>query len=287
MPDTDATPDPIVTATIQRNAPVGFLLARPSYFAVEYEINPYMHLEVQADRAKAITQWETFRDRLAATGAEVIVQEPIAGWPDLVFANNAGFVHGNRGIVSRFRHPEREGEAPHDEATFRALGLEAIVLPDEITAFEGAADAVVFGDKLIVGHGPRSDEKAKHHIADLLGGIEIIDMPLVDERFYHLDLAFLRVSDEIALVSEVATTPEAFAAITSHVPDPIVLDLDDTLAFCANSVVVDRTIFMHVATPRVRAALEQRGYEVVEHDVSEFLKAGGSVGCMSLQLYGH
>ena len=277
----------IITAPLQRSAPVGFLLARPSFFEVAYEINPYMHLEIQADRANAIAQWEGWKARLEATGAEVIVQEALEGWPDLVFANNAGFVHGNTGIVSRFRHPERAGEAPHDEATFEALGLETIVLPDEITAFEGAADAVEFAGKLIVGHGPRSDEKAKHHIAKLLGDIEIIDMPLVDERFYHLDLAFLRVSDDIALVSEVSTTPEAFAEIIAHVPDPIVLDLDDTLAFCANSVVVDKTIFMHVATPRVRAALEQRGYEVVEHDVSEFLKAGGSVGCMSLQLYGH
>jgi N-dimethylarginine dimethylaminohydrolase len=283
----DSTPDSIISAQLQRNAPVGYLLARPSFFEVAYEINPYMHLEIQADRATAIEQWERWKARLEATGAEVIVQEALEGWPDLVFANNAGFVHGNRGIVSRFRHPERAGEAPHDEAAFEAMGLEAIVLPEEITAFEGAADAVVFGDRLIVGHGPRSDEQAKHHIAELLGGIDIIDMPLIDARFYHLDLAFLRVSDEIALVSEVSTTPEAFQEIIAHIPDPIVLDLDDTLAFCANSVVVGQTIFMHVATPRVRAALEERGYEVVEHDVSEFLKAGGSVGCMSLQLYGH
>ena len=54
--------------------------------------------------------------------------------------------------------------------------------------------------------------------------------------------------------------------------------------FCANSVVVGRTIVMPGCTPRLGALLERRGFDVVVCDVSEFVKAGGGCRCLTLAL---
>ncbi len=73
------------------------------------------------------------------------------------------------------------------------------------------------------------------------------------------------------------------AALLELVPEPLVLTDDEALTtFCANSIVVGRTVVMPAGAPeRVVAQLEDWDFEVVEVDVSEFHKAGGSVRCLT------
>jgi N-dimethylarginine dimethylaminohydrolase len=53
---------------------------------------------------------------------------------------------------------------------------------------------------------------------------------------------------------------------------------------CANSVVVGKTIIMPYCPPRVGRVLCKWGYEVCVSPVSEFVKAGGGVRCLTLAL---
>ena len=62
------------------------------------------------------------------------------------------------------------------------------------------------------------------------------------------------------------------------------LDVDEALTFCANSVVVGKVIVMPACPPRVGRILERWGYDVCVSPVSEFLKAGGAVRCLTLPL---
>jgi N-dimethylarginine dimethylaminohydrolase len=279
---THTTPD--VVSEMRRDRPLGFLLCRPTHFSVEYEINPFMDLGVPADPTRAMRQWEAFAQHLRDAGAEVVVQEGGAGLPDHVFTNNAGLVVGDRALLTRFRHAQRTGEEAYNRATFAQLGYEVVELPDDVHSFEGAADAVSFGGHVICGYGPRTDRAADPFIADLFGQ-PLLEVPLIDERFYHLDLAFCALDEQTAMVSEVATTPEALEQLLALIPNAIVLDESETLAFCANAAVVGTTVFMHAAPARVRERLAAFGFDAIEVPADEFLKAGGSLGCMSLRLY--
>jgi len=60
-----------------------------------------------------------------------------------------------------------------------------------------------------------------------------------------------------------------------------VLSEDEALTFCANSVVIGRTVVMPACPQRVRAQLEAWGFEIVLVDVGEFHKGGGSIRCMT------
>ena len=72
------------------------------------------------------------------------------------------------------------------------------------------------------------------------------------------------------------------AALLALVPEPLVITEEEAIAtFCANSVVIGRTILMPVCPERVRAQLEDWGFEVVLVDVTEFHKGGGSIRCMT------
>jgi N-dimethylarginine dimethylaminohydrolase len=67
------------------------------------------------------------------------------------------------------------------------------------------------------------------------------------------------------------------------VPEPLVLTDEEALStFCANSIVVGRSVVMPAGAPeRVVAQLRDWGFDVVEVDVSEFHKGGGSVRCLT------
>src|SRR5215469_11272442 len=100
--------------------PLYFLMCKPKHFGVSYVINPWMQGNIDRtslDRATA--QW---RELLAAIAlrARIELVDPEPALPDMVFTANAGFVLGDVCVVSRFRHPERQGEEPHFERWFQS-----------------------------------------------------------------------------------------------------------------------------------------------------------------------
>src|SRR5438477_8161752 len=100
------------------------LMCPPTYYNIEYEINPWMSRlkAAHADTAKA--QWENLYGTLTREcGAQVELLEPVQGLPDLVFTANAGLVAGRSFILSRFRFPVRSAEEPVFAAWFRAHGF--------------------------------------------------------------------------------------------------------------------------------------------------------------------
>ncbi len=259
-----------------------FLMCPPEHFGVLYEINSWMSTSVAVDADRAMEQWLALRSTLQAAGAEIELQEPVEGLPDLVFTANAGIVDGNRFIPSRFRHAERQGEMAFDIAWFRSRGYDIAELPASM-AHEGAGDALPFDGLLVSGYNQRSDAIA-HAELSRLTSVPVRSVELADPRLYHLDITFCPLDDRRALIAPMAWDRYGCAVIEALVPEPLVLDEDATLAFCANSVVVGTTIVMPACPTDVGRQLEAWGFEVVVVDVSEFQKAGGACRCLTLAL---
>lgn len=259
-----------------------YLMCPPAHFGVLYEINPWMHTQVQADRDRAEEQWEGLRSALQAAGATVEVQEPQDGVPDLVFTANAGIVSGRSFVPSYFRHPERQPETAHDIAWFEAHGYEVHLLSDDVD-HEGAGDALPFGGVLVSGYRFRSDAAAHAQLSKLLD-VPVRSVELVDERFYHLDITFCPLDTARAMVWPGAWDRYGQRVMEALVPEPLVLEEEEANLFVANSVVVGRTVVMPACPPRVGRQLEAWGFDPVVVDVGEFLKAGGGCRCLTLAL---
>jgi len=254
----------------------------PEHFGVLYEINPWMHREVAVDRERARDQWERLVATLRSAGAEVVLQDPGEDVPDLVFTANAGVVNGHQFVPSRFRHPERQGETPYDVAWFSSHGFRVDELPLGVS-HEGAGDALPFGDVLVSGYRFRSDA-ASHAYLSRLTGAAVRSVELVDDRLYHLDLTFCPLDDRRAIIAPGGWDRYGRTVVAALVPDPLVLDEEETYRFCANSVVVGTNIVMPACPPRVGRQLEAWGYQVAVSPVDEFMKAGGGCRCLTLAL---
>ena len=264
-----------------------YLMCPPRHFGVLYEINPWMSSEVSVDPELALAQWEGLVATLEAAGAEVVVMEPEADVPDLVFTANAGVVNGDQFVPSHFRHPERRPETPINAAWFAKRGWRVDHLPAELD-HEGAGDALPFTPEdgrtvLLSGYSFRSDAGAATELSTLLR-CPVRPIQLVDPRLYHVDLTFCPLDSRRAIVAPLGWDAYGRKVIEALVPEPLVLSDDETLSFCANSVVVGTTIVMPAVPPRVGRQLEAWGFTVVGCQIDEFLKAGGGCRCLTLAL---
>ncbi|WP_447977904.1 dimethylarginine dimethylaminohydrolase family protein [Candidatus Nitrospira bockiana] len=262
-----------------------FLVCPPDYFSIEYEINPWMHRSIAANRERAREQWTGLVHELEAViGARLERMEPVPGLPDMVFTANAGVVHGEVAVPSRFRHRERQGEEPHFERWFREHGYEVVPLEAGLY-FEGAGDLLGFPDVWFGGYRQRSDVRAYLALSEVFSR-EIIPVELVDSRFYHLDTCFCPLSGGELLYYPPAFDPYAQTVIADRIGKDrrIAVAEADALTFACNAVCVGRHVILPEGCRDTMQRLIEREYIPHPLPLDEFKKAGGSAKCLTLAL---
>jgi N-dimethylarginine dimethylaminohydrolase len=259
------------------------LMCSPDYFAIEYEINPWMSRLHGSEPSLAMAQWMHLCDVLRdACGAELALVEPQPGLPDLVFTANAGLLCGRKAILSRFRFPVRSGEEPVFGDWFRADGFEVIELPDEVF-FEGAGDALFCGEQLFCGYHFRSEIRSHNLVAEIFDR-SVLSLQLTDPRFYHLDTCFCPLSGGQVMYFPDAFDDYARKVIEANVADAIVVRDQDAVRFGCNAVCVDDHIALPAGCTHLVKDLTDRGYHVHPVNLSEYMKSGGAAKCLTLRL---
>lgn len=260
------------------------LMCPPKYYGIEYEINAWMDKSRQADQELAKEQWAGLREKLEAAGAKIEIIDPAEGLPDMVFTANAGLIHHNDVILSRFKPEQRRGEEELDQAWFEANGFNVRLLPED-TYFEGAGDALFCGDTLIAGYRQRSDARGQQLLGEMLG-CRVIPLELIDPYYYHLDTCFCPMAPGVAMYFPGAFDDYGKKVLTETVDTLIEIDADEAPNFAGNAVVVGKTIVTNSGCEKLHDKLRGAGYDPVETPLSEFVKAGGSAKCLTLRLDG-
>jgi len=262
------------------------LMCAPTYYDVDYVINPWMEGNIHAaSKQRACAQWTALYQELS-TRAEVKLVEPVRGWPDMVFTANAGLKVGGEIALSRFQFAERQGEAEHFANWFRRAGFIVREMP-ETMPFEGEGDALwsADGSRLWAGWGFRTAIES-HRELERWWGIEVASLRLLDPRFYHLDTCFAPLPNGEVMYFPAAFDEASRRLIESYyAPEKrVVVAEEDAAAFCCNVVCLQADLVMNHVSPELRAELEGWGYRVVETPLSEFLKAGGAAKCLVMTL---
>ena len=260
------------------------LMCPPDFYGIEYEINPWMSRLRQSDRELAQRQWRDLRALLERLGARISTLEPVPGLPDLVFTANAAMIYRDRAVLAHFRHPQRQGEEPIDEAWLTTHGFKVEQPPSDIH-FEGAGDALFCGDTLFAGYRIRSDARGHQQIGEMLG-CRVIPLELVDPYYYHLDTCFCPLAPGTAIYYPAAFDEYGAKVFEHEVAELIAVPQEEAQRFACNAVVVGRSVVTNTGCPRLHEELRRRGFEPYETPLDEFVKAGGSAKCLTLRLDG-
>jgi N-dimethylarginine dimethylaminohydrolase len=262
--------------------PKKLLMCPPRFFDVEYEINPWMHVDNPVFPEQARREWDALHELyVGRLGWEVLLIDPVAGLPDMVFTANGGLVIDARVALPQFRQPERQGETQHFRRWFEERGFRQIYEPSH--DFEGEGDALLWNDVLFAGYPWRSDKPSHPELAGFFDR-EVISLQLVDARFYHLDTAFAVVDRQTVALYPGAFTLESVERVKAIVPRVIEVAAGDALAYGLNSISDGEDIVLSDRACGLIDHYRKVGKRVWPTPIGEFQKSGGGVKCLSLEL---
>jgi N-dimethylarginine dimethylaminohydrolase len=261
--------------------PRHYLMCAPTYFAVDYAINPWMDPTVPVDRELAARQWTALHQAYVALGHRVSTIEPVPELPDMVFAANGALVVDGRVLGARFRNAERVPEGPAYRAWFEAAGYLEVREPAAVN--EGEGDFLAMERFLLAGTGFRTDV-ASHREAQEFFGRPVISLDLVDPRYYHLDTALAVLDEDTVAYYPGAFSPGSRGVLRRLFPEAILASEHDAAVLGLNAVSDGRNVVLAAEATDLADQLRDRGYVPVPVDLSELRKAGGGAKCCTMEI---
>jgi len=271
-----------VAAMMQRSARIRhYAMTPPTFFAVEYAINPWMDTSTPVDTHRAMNQWESLRQTYKELGHTVELVEPVAGLPDMVYAANGGLLVNGKAVVAKFAYPQRAGEAAAYSDWMTRHGFDPV---ETRYVNEGQGDLLVAGSIVLAGYGFRTDRHAHDEIAAAVG-MPLVSLELVDPRFYHLDTALAVLDDRTIAYYPPAFSDESRGQLLDHFPDAIEVATTDAFVLGLNAVSDGLNVVHPAAATGFAEQLSDAGFVPIGVDLSELLKGGGSIKCCTLEVY--
>ncbi|REL24203.1 hypothetical protein DYD21_19255 [Rhodohalobacter sp. SW132] len=271
------------------------MMVKPTYFDVEYVINPHMANQVgRVDTMQAENEWGYLRDGYKELGYKLHILDGVKGYPDMVFSANQSLPYiapdGERHVLMGVMNSDqRKGEVPYIEEFFKKQGYTIHhVESEKVESFEGMGDALWhFKRGLIWGaYGFRSSLEVYDQISELFD-VPVIALELQDDKFYHLDTCMCILNESTALIYSDAFNEEGIELIRS-VFDTVIeaSSYEAEKLFAVNAVCPDgKNVMIQQGCTDVNQKLRDAGFYVHEFSTYEFIKSGGSVFCMKMLLW--
>jgi N-dimethylarginine dimethylaminohydrolase len=228
------------------------------------------------------------------------IENPEHSLSDIVFVANGGLCLPRLPkpiiLLPNMKYKQRKEELPYLKGIFKDLEIKTIDFPGT-EIFEGQAELKWFhgGKKAICGYGYRATKKAfeilnaffkKLYGAHNLEPPELLSIPLKSADYYHLDVAMLEFDGSKCIVHKRAFSDESVRKIKTFLGPDTVHIIDTNDSFCLNAVVDGDRLITHMLKEPLKKQLEKiTGKKIHMVDTSEFEKSGGSVRCMTLDIF--
>lgn len=258
------------------------IVCEPKFMKIEEIINDIQkkYADQNIDVRKAMNQHQTFTEELSNNGIEVIRLNSQSEFPEQVFARDIGFTIGQKVFISGMASEIRQGEEDllRDWLRENDLPYQKITLG----SIEGG-DVIVDGNRLFVGVSGRTNLEAIEMLEQQLPDWTIIRVPF-DEKYLHLDCVFNILSSTHALVFPKALSAETYEQLSSFFT---LIEVEEEEQFTMGTNVLSigqNRIFSLPVNNKVNAKMREAGFHIIEVDLSEIIKSGGSFRCCTMPL---
>ncbi|WP_017754460.1 dimethylarginine dimethylaminohydrolase family protein [Calidifontibacillus oryziterrae] len=258
------------------------ILCEPHYMTIRDVINETQkHFENEGIHIeRAVEQHGQFVKTLRDNGIDVVLLPYHKKYPEQVFTRDIGFTLGHTIFVAKMASNVRKGEEDV---------LKQWLDDEEISYFNLLEDRIEGGDVIIdrntiyVGLSERTNQKAVDHLQSILTQFNIIAVPF-KERYLHLDCVFNVISNEIALIYPHALTKKDVELFSSRYE---LIEVTEKEQFTLGTNVLaigNNKILSLPVNENVNRQLRSKGFDVIEVDITEIIKSGGSFRCCTLPI---
>lgn len=259
------------------------IVCEPRYMKIDEIINETQRhfAKDNINMKRAMKQHQLFVETMKSNGVDVYKLPAIEKFPEQVFTRDIGFTIGETVFVSRMGSNIRDGE----EKVLRNWLLEHQI---SLSLIEGdrieGGDVIVHGDTVYIGVSGRTSEETIQELQSQLPHMNVISIPF-DPIFLHLDCVFNILSEKDALIYRHAFEEKDYQRLAEKF-DVIEVDKDEQFTMGTNVLSIGhKKVLSLPVNENVNAKLRKRGYEVLEVDISEIIKSGGSFRCCTMPLY--
>lgn len=233
------------------------------------------HLQrVPIDASKAARQHSAYERELVDSGLRIVRLPELRDDPDAVFVEDTALLLGEHAVITRPGAASRIGET---NSTAAGLSGEFHLHRIE-SGFLDGGDVLRIGRTLYVGLSSRTNAAGINSLSELVAclGYKVVKAELRD--CLHLKSGATLAGPDgagtpVLIFNERSVDPSQFEGV-----EPLAVE-EPAAANCVRAK--DRLI-LPCGNPRTANLLRERGFQLVEIDVSELQKAEAGVTCMSL-----
>ncbi|MEH7545934.1 dimethylarginine dimethylaminohydrolase family protein [Neobacillus vireti] len=258
------------------------VLCSATYMTIREPINETQKqfLKENIDTELAKKQHQQLVQVLEENGVEVLLLTPSEKYPEQVFTRDIGFTLGNQVFVAHMAHDVRQGEEqPLIDLLEKELITYTNLLEDKI---EGG-DVLIDRNTVYIGVSNRTNKKAIEHLQSLLPTFEVITVPFTD-TYLHLDCVFNILSEDEALIFPGEIDEDKLKILSSRY-NLIKVSEEEQATLGTNVLSIgNKRVLSLPINKEVNKNLRDRGYQVIEVDISEIIKSGGAFRCCTMPI---
>lgn len=258
------------------------IVCEPKFMQITEVINETQkhYADMNINRKLASAQHTEFVNALRFHQIEVIALPPLPQFPEQVFTRDIGFTLGSNLFVSSMGSEIRQGEEKHLKDNLRKRNIVMQHLAQE--KIEGG-DVLIDRDTIFVGMSSRTAQNSIEYLRERLPQYQVVTIPF-DPKYLHLDCVFNILSPTQALVFPGALRKKELELLAKKY-ELIEVSEEEQFTLGTNVLSIGRKkVFSLPVNQNVNRALREKGYEVIEVDLSEIIKSGGSFRCCTLPI---
>lgn len=225
------------------------------------------------DVATLRRQHATYVEMLRAFGLMVVVLDPLPGFPDAYFVEDAAVFLPDAAVITRPGTPSRLGEAEAiSPAAAKFRPVEMIRPPGTLDG----GDVMATDAGWFIGLSERTNETGARQLGAMLEARGIEWHTVSVGRGLHLKSSVNWIGGDTLLMTQAFAHLPRFGFFRKII-------VPDEEAYAANTLWINDHLITPAGFPRTLARLVAAGFEVTELDMSEVAKMDGGLSCLSLR----
>lgn len=226
------------------------------------------------DYQLAMLQHQNYITALQQCGVAVTVLPADERFPDSCFVEDPALITPECAIITNPGAASRNGETIAIEAAIKAFypTVERIIAPGTLDG----GDVMMVGSHFYIGLSDRTNQAGADQLIALLQKHGMSGESVAMSDMLHLKTGLSYLENNVLVAGGEFIEHPAFSAFD-------ILPVTDDEAYAANCIWVNDKVIVPMGFPKTRAMLEQKGFEVIAVDVSEFQKLDGGLSCLSLR----